>query len=96
MRSQWKVPYIDKLFFKKNIRRKKSLRLRFRNSAIPKKFIKKRLKIYNGIWFITVFVKPDIVGTTLGEFSFSRRVGERTHLKEKRKKKSATTKRKTK
>lgn len=88
-RSNWKVPYILKLFLKPETLKKKVIYVRKRNSIIPSNYINKRLRIHNGSWYSTVFVNPKMLGFKLGEFSFSRRVGTQKHLKEKRRKKGS-------
>lgn len=87
-RSVWKLPFIHNVFFKKRLLLKNLFNFKLRNSLIPATLVDKRLRIYNGIWFLSHDVSPNTVGFKLGEFSFTKRCDTQIHLKFKSKKKS--------
>lgn len=76
-RSSWKVPFINKTS-------KFSKPSRF--STVTAYFLDKKLKIYNGIWFLSVLVKSNMLGHKFGEFSVTKKLGRDIHQKSKKKK----------
>lgn len=91
-RSNWKLPFIHSLFFKKKNVQKKSLIFRIRNSNIPANFVNKRIKVYNGTWFLSQDVMSNMIGFKLGQFSYTRRSDALIHSKVKRRKKKSVKK----
>jgi ribosomal protein S19 len=87
-RSIWKLPYIHTVFFKKRFFFKNFFNLKIRNSVIPSSFCDKRIRIYNGIWYLSKDIALNVVGFKVGEFSFTKRSDTQIHLKFKSKKKS--------
>ena len=53
-----------------------------RSSVILPLFVGKKFLVYNGIKFISVLIKKEMIGHKFGEFSSTRRVGQ---LKKKKK-----------
>jgi len=63
--------FLEKTFFiKKNI----FLKIYDRNLKVLRKWIGFKLAVFNGRYFIPVFIKENMVGKTLGSFSFSRKI----------------------
>lgn len=87
-RSSWKLPYIHPVLFKKRILNKKSILLKIRNTLIPFNFTDKKLKIYNGIWYLSKEVASNMSGLKIGQFSFTKRCDKQIHKKKKGKKKN--------
>jgi ribosomal protein S19 len=89
-KSSWKLPYISLNFFQNRFLNKSILNIRLRNSFIPINFINKKIKIciFNGIWYLSIFMSTNMLGCKFGEFSFSKRSDTQTHLKKKVKKKT--------
>lgn len=81
-RSFWKLPYIHPIFFKNT----KKYLFQIRHSEIPFSLLKKKIFIYNGIWFLSANITERMVGYKLGEFSFSRKCDGNIHKKKKKKK----------
>lgn len=88
IRSSWKLPYIPLTLFQKRFINNHNLNIRFRNSVIPFIFIEKKIKIniYNGIWYLSTLISNLMIGSKLGEFSYTKRSDTQTHLKKKKKK----------
>lgn len=86
-RSVWKVPFVSRLFFSNFLAKKKNFNVWQRSSKIPSSFVNKRIRIHNGIWLLSLNVKPNMVGYKFGEFSFSKRMGKIIHFQNKSKKK---------
>ena len=77
MRSKWKVKYLHRSILRvKDLTRKIFFS---RSSLIPESFINSKVKIYNGIWPLSVLVSPQHVGYRLGEFSITKRLGSSIH-----------------
>lgn len=87
-RSVWKLPYIHSVFFKKRIFNKSSILLKIRHSVIPSNFIDKRIRVYNGIWYLSKDVTTGMLGIKLGQFSFTKKSDKQLHKKRRTKKKS--------
>ena len=88
-KSNWKLPFIHSIFFKKRLLYKKSLITKIRNSNIPNNFINNKIKIYNGIWYLSQDIISSMVGHgfKLGSYSYTRRSDSLIHSKIKKKKK---------
>jgi ribosomal protein S19 len=94
LRSAWKLPYISLLFFQNRFLKNSIEKIRIRNSIIPSIFMDNRKKIYvfNGIWYLSINISNIMMGCKFGEFSYTKRSDKQTHLKQKRKKKSSSKK----
>ena len=88
MRSKWKLPFIDYLNFQK-VKTKHEKKLNFlsksRNSTIIPKMINTKIKVYNGVKFISLQIKESHVGYKLGSFTITKK---RCTFKKKMKKKT--------
>ena len=76
-RSAWKIPFIN--FDSGKVNQKRS-------SLVTLRFLDNKIKIYNGIWFLSVQVKPNMIGHKFGEFSITKKLGKDIHKKNKKKK----------
>lgn len=83
MRPSWKLPYISLKLFKKKV----FFKTRIRNSTIPQSFgqRKQKVEIYNGIWYKSKSITPNMVGLKLGELSYTKPIDRKTHIKKKKK-----------
>lgn len=90
LRSTWKLPYISKILFKNKFLNNKILNIRIKNSIIPNKFITNNIKIciFNGIWYLSIIMNPQMRGSKFGEFIFTKKIDTQTHIKKKVQKKS--------
>lgn len=74
-RSNYKSNFIDLCLIKKiqsnNI--PNNLKIYSRRSTIHQSFVNKIVHIYNGIKFIPILIKKEMVNHKFGEFSFTRR-----------------------
>lgn len=84
-KASWKLPFIHPIFFKKRNVLKKSLKLKLRNSVIPADYVNKRIRVYNGIWFLSQDVNTNMIGYKLGQFSYTKRSDLLMHSKWKKK-----------
>lgn len=87
-RSSWKIPFISSVFFSNLVKKTKMFNVWQRNSVIPASFVHRKFKVHNGIWLLTLNVKPGMIGHKFGEFAFSKRMGKEIHSKKKLKKKN--------
>lgn len=85
-RSSWKIPYVPNVFISNFFDKKKVFLTRNRHFLISNCLVNKKFKIHNGIWMLSLTVKPDMVGHRLGEFSITKKLGREIHLKDKKKK----------
>jgi len=75
------------LYFLKNFfYKKKSFKTYIRYSIISSKFVNKKLRIYNGLEFKDIIIRPNFIGFKLGEFSFTKKKSLNIHIKKKKKK----------
>jgi len=86
-RVAWKLPFIHSVFFKRRLLYKKNLLLRIRNSLLPATFVYKRIRVYNGIWYLTTDITGQMLGFKTGAFSYTRRCDPLIHAKHKKKRK---------
>jgi len=86
MRSLWKVPYINSLYFQKYFLKKRIYKIKYKNSSISSNFIDKKVRIYDGRFVKTLNINNDMVGYKFGEFIFSKISMKYTHLKKSKKK----------
>jgi small subunit ribosomal protein S19 len=79
-KSAWKLPYISQLFFTKKFNyvkedekgKEPKYPIWSRRSLISKNFISKKVRLYNGLKFLTVEIGPLMVGHKMGEFSITK------------------------
>lgn len=70
-RAVWKGAFIDKTFLKKERFKKRKILIWSRRSIITSNLIGKKLFVYNGSKFKSIFITRDKVGFKFGEFSTS-------------------------
>lgn len=72
-RSTWKGPFVHSSLLH-SIRHSKSsvLKTMSRNSMILPSFLGKTIQIYNGKFFLPLFITDVMLGHKLGEFCFTR------------------------
>ena len=78
-RSKWKVPYIDPFLFYKLNKLKSSttvIETKCRSTVILQSFVGLFFKIYTGRFYIKKRITQEMVGYKLGEFSYTRRIGQ--------------------
>lgn len=56
-----------------------------RHTTIPESLVGCRLKLYNGIWYLSKDVNIDMVGFKLGSFGHTRRLDPNMHKSDKQK-----------
>jgi len=71
---------------------KQNLLLRLRYSLIPFTLISKRMRLYNGIWYLSTDITGQMIGFKTGSFSFTRRCDPSIHGKDRRKRKKMAMK----
>lgn len=91
-RSKWKVPFISTIFLREDfVNNLYSFNTYKRNSTINTYLLDKRLRVYNGLKFISFIVRKNMVGKKVGEFSITKVMGSAISismfLKKRRKKK---------
>lgn len=86
-RSIWKIPFVHSSFFKRRTLFKNSIKLYIRNSLIPNTFLHKRIRVHNGIWYLSSDITSSLTGFKTGEFSYTRRCDPLIHGKHKQKRK---------
>ena len=74
-RSKWKIPFISSIFFRKKFLDSYSFNTHKRSSIINVNFIDKRLRVYNGLKYISFIVKKNMVGKRIGDFSITKVIG---------------------
>lgn len=87
MRGVYKLPFIDKIFFKKFLKKKNFFKTYIRYTHIPFNFIDYKIKVYNGKQFKDIKMRSKLVGFKIGMFSFTKKESFKIHLKDKDKKK---------
>jgi len=88
-RVQWKLPFIKSSLMKPrlfNLDVNKVKSFRFRNSVIPPFMVGRRLRVYNGAWFLVQTINFDMVGTKFGEYSLTKRFDKQQQSRFKKKK----------
>jgi len=83
-RSKWKVPYMSNIYFSKFFFEKKIFFSWKRNVVISNFFLNKRFRIHNGIWLLSCYVKTNMVGHKIGEFSITKKLGRDIHQNNKK------------
>lgn len=84
-RSCWKVPFVSKIFFTSRFQSLRALNTRVRNSTITGIFIDKTLRVYNGMKLRSFFIRGDMRGKKIGEFSITKILGDDILLSKERK-----------
>jgi len=87
MKSSWKLPYINKFYFKKYLKYKKKIFfIKYKNSVIGPNFIDKVVNIYNGRFYNTLNITSNMIGFKFGEFIPVKTSAKYLHLKRSKKK----------
>lgn len=87
MRSKWKGVYLNPKFlltFEDN-NNNKNIQVWSRNSAITDGMVGKTLSVHNGRNFTPIFITGGMLGYKLGSFVFTKRTGNRIHIKKTKK-----------
>lgn len=90
-RSSWKLPFINSSLMKSRMINddiNKTKILWFRNSQIPPYMVGRRVRLYNGAWFLVQTISSDMVGTKFGEYSITKRFDTQIQSRMKAKKKA--------
>lgn len=86
MRSKWKGVYLNPNFLlnsENNLN--KNVQLCSRNSVITSDMLGKTLSVHNGRNFMPISIKNGMIGYKLGSFVFTKRTGNRIHVKKTKK-----------
>ncbi len=77
VRSKWKTPYIHYSIIDSILKQKSRsiITTKSRSTFILKSFIGIMFAVYTGRSFTKVFVEERMIGHKLGEFAFTRKVG---------------------
>lgn len=88
-RPSWKLPYISSSLMKSRnvISENKTKILWCRNSQIPPYMVGRRVRFYNGAWFLVQTITLDMVGTKFGQYSITKRFDTQMQSRMKSKKK---------
>ncbi len=86
MRSAWKIPYINSKYFENYFLKKRSFKIKYKNSIIGSNFIDKKVRIYNGKFINTLNISSQMVGYKFGEFIPVKISAFYLHLKKSKKK----------
>lgn len=89
-RSVWKLPFVNPALMKlKNFNddSQKTKILWFRNSVIPSFMVGRRVRVYNGAWYLVQTISSDMVGSKFGEYSLTKRSDSQLQSRMKAKKK---------
>src|SRR5277367_3732130 len=95
-RSVWKVPLVLRAFLQRNIRSNFIRYLVCRSHVIPLNLVGKRVKVYNGRSFVSVYLKLKMVGYKFGEFCVTKILGDRIALGKREKLRKKLNKQKSK
>jgi len=93
-RPVWKLPFIHQSLMKTkkvNDGYFKNKIFCFRQSVIPFYMVGKRIRVYNGSWFLVQTINLDMIGTKFGSYSITKRFD--TQLKSRMKTKKKVKKR---
>lgn len=79
VRSKWKAPFVDHQLLNKIDKNKDRsvIETKSRSSIILQAYTSFYISVYTGRSFIDVFIEERMVGRKLGEFAFTRRIGEK-------------------
>lgn len=95
-RSSWKLPFVSPFFFSNFFFNVSSLNTKLRNSTITNIFLDKKLRVHNGLKFVSFLVTDKMLGKKLGEFSISKVLGTDIYFSKIRKAKEKKKKKKKK
>ena len=85
-RSSWKVPYIDYKLLNTILSNKEvSIKTNSRQTKILQSFVGLNIFVYTGKVYKKVYISEDMVGKKLGEFAYTRKIGNIHKKKEKNK-----------
>ena len=87
MRSCWKLPFIHKKYFENYYKKKKNLKIKYKNSIISHYFIGKKINIYTGKTYNTINILSNMIGYKFGEFILTKTFENFIHKKKKKSKK---------
>jgi len=85
-KSFWKIPFIDYQLLHDISKKKNLIKTKSRSSLILQSFIGKTIYVYTGRTYKKVIINEEMVGRKLGEFAFTRRLGNIHSNKFKKKK----------
>ncbi len=92
-RPAWKLPYINSSLMKsryidvKDSDLHKVKVLWFRNSQIPPYMLGRRIRLYNGAWFLVQTISSNMIGSKFGQYSLTKRFDTQMQSRIKSKKK---------
>lgn len=92
-RPSWKLPYINSSLLKsrsfniKDSDLNKVKVLWFRNSQIPPYMLGRRVRLYNGAWFLVQTISANMIGSKFGQYSVTKRFDTQIQSRIKSKKK---------
>jgi small subunit ribosomal protein S19 len=72
-RSLWKGPFFDFNLFLNVVSLKKKIKTKARSSVILPQWVGLSFLVYNGQFFIPLFIMESMIGSKLGEFVFTRK-----------------------
>lgn len=90
MRSCWKLPFINKKYFDKCYLKKRTFKIRYKNSIISNNFIDKKVFIYDGRHLKSLNISLNMIGFKYGEFIPVKVSKKYIHLKKSKKKNKKT------
>ena len=88
IRSLWKPIYQDYALFRKLKNNQIQIKIWSRASTITKNYLNKKVYVYNGKFFISLYIKKEMVGYKFGEFVYTKKGGYSIHKKKKKNKKN--------
>lgn len=92
-RPSWKLPYINSSLMKSrcfNINDSDTNKVKvlwFRNSQIPPYMLGRRVRLYNGAWFLVQTISSSMIGSKFGQYSITKRFDTQIQSRMKSKKK---------
>lgn len=90
MRSCWKIPFINRKYFEKCFLKKRTFKIRYKNSIISSNFIDKKVSINNGLHLKSLNISSNMIGFKFGEFIPVKISKTYIHLKRSKKKTKKT------
>lgn len=98
MRSNWKLKPVE-FAFQRSLKLTRALennglRLWAKGTRIFSDLLEKELQVYNGVKFVGVPVKPEMLGAFIGSYVLSKRITADIHHKTKRNKRGRQKKKK--
>lgn len=90
-RPSWKLPYINSSLMKSRCFNDSDINkvkvLWFRNSQIPPYMLGRRVRLYNGAWFLVQTISSNMIGSKFGQYSITKRFDTQIQSRMKSKKK---------